>query len=447
MASCQDKSAKTDKTVFDRWYFGSLDVGLLEALQLWAGQKTSVLPYSLRGRGRRCKFGLLKSRVSGHSRLQICPYFHPMIRLLIVLPFLFLACGPSASPQLAETVSSAKVAYSASPLLFPTAHWTRDRAQNVGIDSLILADALRYLNGHTKEDGLEETMVIRHGRLIWAGDSIAKVHDIWSCTKSFTSTAVGLLEAEGKLSLDQAVADHEPLLKALYPTVTYRHFLAMTSGYDAADEGSKNWSGSPFTPDLPSSAPGSTFAYSNEAMTMLGRAATKAAGTSLENYLAETLMYPIGIKNWTWRSEEAMPDGTPVNLGGMGIKMCALDQARFGLLFLNDGVWNGKRLLPEGWVEKATTNQVSKTIKLADSDYKKPDGRGIYGFNWWVIDTPVHAYYTSGLNHNVCLVVPEWDMVIVRMGVDGNPEAGKHKVYSELLRRLAPGIAQNSVPD
>ena len=369
--------------------------------------------------------------------------------LLACLPILFFACGPGATPETAETVVSATERYTAPPLLFPTDHWTRDRAQNVGIDSLVLAAALRYLGGHCKEDGLQETMVIRHGRLVWAGDSISKVHDIWSCTKSFTSTAVGLLADAGKLSLDQPVADHEPLLKTGYPTATYRHFLTMTSGYDALGENrwseeSQDWSATPFRPAPPVFAPGTAFAYWDEAMIMLGRAATQAAGTSLENYLAELLMYPIGIKNWTWWNEEALPDGTPVNFGGTGIKMCAADQARFGHLYLNDGVWNGKRILPEGWVAQATTNQVPQNLELADTDRKSTDGRGIYGFNWWVINEPVHAYYTSGLNHNVCLVVPEWDMVIVRMGVDGNPEAGKHTVYSGLLERLRPGITPAS---
>jgi len=291
------------------------------------------------------------------------------------------------------------VIYTAPPLLFPTSHWTRDRAQNVGIDSVILANAL----------------------------------------------AVGLLIAEDKLSLDQPIADHEPLLKEQYPTATYRHFLTMTSGYDAVGksrwhEESQDWSPTPFQPAPPFFAPGTAYNYWDEAMIMLGRAVTQAAGTSLENYLAETLMYPIGIKNWTWWSEDALKDGTPINFGGSGIKMCAADQARFGHLFLNDGVWNGKRILPEGWVAQATKNQVPKSLPLADTNRKKPDGRGIYGFNWWVINGPVNAYYTSGLNHNVCLVIPEWDMVIVRMGLDGNPEAGKHTVYSELLKRLAGGV-------
>ena len=126
--------------------------------------------------------------------------------------------------------------------------------------------------------------------------------------------------------------------------------------------------------------------------------------------------------------------------------MCALDQARFGLLFLNDGTWEDQQILPESWSAVATVNQVPKGLDLAATDRNDLDGRGTYGYNWWVINkaegaSPVDAYYTSGLNHNVCLVVPEWDMVIVRMGMDGNPEYGKHLLYSELLQRLAPGIA------
>ncbi len=372
-----------------------------------------------------------------------------MNRLLYLLPFILLTCG-SPEPEVAE-IQKAEANYAPPNTVFPAKDWAKAAPTEVGIDSTMLADALGYLASHCKADGLEETMIIRHGRVAWAGDSIAKVHDIWSCTKSFTSTAVGLLVADGKIDLDQPVADHEPRLKERYPNASYRHFLTMTSGYDAVGnsrwgEPSEDWSKTPFTPAPPLFKPGTAYAYWDEAMIMLGRAVTNAAGTSLENYLAETLMSPIGLKNWSWSYDGAMPDGTAINFGGTGLKMCALDQARFGLLFLNDGVWNGKQLLPRGWVAKATVNQVPKTINLGDTDRKGTDGRGIYGYNWWVINaadgvSPVNAYFTSGLNHNVCLVVPAWDMVIVRMGVDGNPEAGKHLVYSELLGRLAGGVA------
>lgn len=370
--------------------------------------------------------------------------------LFLILLFVVVSCGAPApgTPTTVETKST----YQPPTTVFPGKTWQTAAPEAVGIDSTTLSSALSFLGTHSKSDGLEEVMIIRHGRLVWAGDSITKVHDIWSCTKSFVSTAVGLLAAEGKLQLDQPVADHEPSLQQAYPTATYRHFITMTSGYNAIGqsrwgEPSEDWSKTPFQPASPLFAPGTAFTYWDEAMIKLGQALTIAAGTSLENYLAELVMYPIGIKNWTWWSEEALPDGTPVNFGGTGLKMCAADQARFGLLFLNDGLWDGQQVLPEGWVKEATVNQVPKTLALADTDRKATDGRGIYGYNWWIINaadgvSPVDAYYTSGLNHNVCLVIPDWDMVIVRMGVDGNPEYGKHRLYSELLQRLDPGISQ-----
>ena len=120
--------------------------------------------------------------------------------------------------------------------------------------------------------------------------------------------------------------------------------------------------------------------------------------------------------------------------------MSASEQARFGLLYLNGGRWKGEQLLPPGWAEDAMAVQVPPTIPVADTDRRTTDGSGKYGYNWWVISEPVHAAFTSGLNHNVCLVVPEWNLVIVRMGTDGNPEAGKFGVYSEVLRRLAGGL-------
>jgi len=375
-------------------------------------------------------------------------YFTPMNRLLYLLPFILFACGsPDAEVDISQQAESD---YQPPNTVFPLNHWPVTTPAAVGIDSAILTNTLRYLSTHCKTDGLEETMIIRHGRVIWSGDSTTRVHDIWSCTKSFTSTAAGLLIADGKIELDQPVADHEPRLRTLYPKATYRHFLTMTSGYDAEGksrwgEPSEDWSLTPFTPTPPLFEPGTAYTYWDEAAIMLGRALTLAAGTSLESYLAETLMSPIGIKDWSWWYEKALPDGTAINFGGTGLKMCAEDQARFGLLFLNDGVWNGKRILPADWVAEATVNQVARSLDLGNTDRKATDGRGIYGYNWWVINaadgvSPVNAYYTSGLNHNVCLVVPAWDMVIVRMGVDGNPAAGKHKVYSELLSRLEPGV-------
>ena len=331
------------------------------------------------------------------------------------------------------------------PQVFPGTDWAYSSPGEQGVDVQRLDAALAFLKSHCLEDGLEETMVIRNGYVIWAGDSINKVHDIWSCTKSFVSTAVGLMAEEGLLGLDDPVANHEPRLQRLYPDATFRHFLTMTSGYNAEGatrwptDVSEDWSLTPYEPTTPLFPPGTAYAYWDEAMLMLGRALTQAADTSLNDYLDARLFSKIGIPKRAWWGEGEV-DGVPINFGGTGLRMSAAEQARFGLLMLHDGVWDGERLLPEGWVAEATRNQVPGDIAIGETDRKRTDGRGKYGYNWWVInegtDAPVAAAFTSGLNHNVCLVVPAWDLVLVRQGVDGNPELGKHRLYSEFLRIL-----------
>ncbi|OAV46124.1 serine hydrolase [Lewinella sp. 4G2] len=367
----------------------------------------------------------------------------------LLIPLLFLgllvisSCG--SSPDKDAAPSSDTVAAT----VFPGAGWAESSPEEQGVNSAALRDALAYLQNHCKGDSLTETLVIRNGYLIWAGDSIDKVHDIWSCTKSFTSTAVGLMEAEGILSLDQAVADHEPLLQEQYPDATYRHFLTMTSGYNAKGatrwpgDVSEDWSATPYLPAPPLFAPGTEYTYWDEAMIMLGRALTAAADTSLNDYLDERVFRKIGIEKRPWWGEEDV-DGVPINFGGTGLRMSASEQARFGWLMLNDGVWDGERILPAGWAATATQNQVGPEVKLADTDRKSTDGTGRYGYNWWVInegkDAPVAAAFTSGLNHNVCLIIPAWNLVIVRQGVDGNPAVPKYEVYAEVLRRLVGGV-------
>ena len=360
----------------------------------------------------------------------------------LVCGCLFLILCTCGRAPVVTTVVAAETVY-------PEEDWLRTPPETVGINPVVLDSALAYLKTHCKEDGLEEVMVIRHGRLAWAGDSIDKVHDIWSCTKSFTATAAGLMIEEGLIALDQPAMEHEPLLRELYPTVTYRHFLTMTSGYDAQGdsrwgEPSQDWSWTPYDPAPPLFAPGTAYTYWDEAMIMAGRALTQAAGVSLNDYLDERVFRHIGITQREWWGEgKVSSDSIMVKFGGTGLKMSAQEQARFGLLYLNGGRWKGEQLVPAAWVAAATSNQVPADLVLADTDRKSADGRGTYGYNWWIIpatDEHPAAAYTSGLNHNVCMIVPDWDMVVVRMGVDGNPAAGKQVVYSELLRRLAPGV-------
>lgn len=338
-----------------------------------------------------------------------------------------------------------------SKMNFPGKEWQKATPESQGVDGTIMLEVLNYLKSKSFEDGIEEVMIIRNGRVIYEGDSTYKNHNIWSCTKSFTSTVLGLLIQEGKCALGDQVYHYEPVLEAQYKDVTFRHFATMTSGYNAVggsrwNEESEDWSLTPYDPATPLFTPGTQYAYWDEAMMMNGRVLTRIVQQTMKSYLDKKVMSKIGFGPWEWHAEGEV-DGVPINNGCTNVSINARQLARFGHLFLNRGNWNGEQIIPESWVEMATSVQVPESIPVADTDRKSAMGSGSYGFNWWVNGglsampgAPKNTYYASGLNHNVCFVIPEWNMVIVRMGVDGNPPEGKHIVWNEFLRRLADAV-------
>jgi len=336
-------------------------------------------------------------------------------------------------------------------MIFPGADWETADPASQGVDEAVMLEALDFLKSKSFDDGNEEVMIIRNGRLIYAGDSIDKKHNIWSCSKSFTSTALGLMIEDGLIGLDDRVSQYEPLMLENYKDVTFRHFTTMTSGYNAVgdsrwNESSKDWSWTPYAPGEPIFKPGTEYAYWDEAMMMKGRILTKILGQTIQSYLIEKLTSKIGFGDWYWYNEGEL-EGIPINNGCTNVIINAKQLARFGHLYLNQGNWNGTQILPADWVAKATAVQVPESIPVADTDRKSTTGSGAYGFNWWINgglsampDAPPKTYYASGLNHNVCFVIPEWNMVIVRMGVDGNPPDGKYVVWNKFLGMLSKGI-------
>jgi CubicO group peptidase (beta-lactamase class C family) len=325
------------------------------------------------------------------------------------------------------------------------------------VDSGELKAAAELLARTAGADGARELVVIRHGRMIYQGDDIDKRHGVWSATKSFTSTVLGLLIADGKCTLDTRVADVLPELKAHYPEVTLRHFTTMTSGYRAVGDvttGSYKHgpSNTPFVPDPQPlfTPPGSQYAYWDSAMNTFGLALTKIAGEPIEQFFKRRVADPIGMKHWDW-GDYATVDGMVVN-GGSGnsnkhIFINAREMARFGLLFLNHGRWDGRQLVPEAWVAEATRVHVSATTPWAQPE-SLIDGRGVYGFNWWrngvkpdgtrkLPAAPEGTYWASGHNNNKCFVIPEWDMVIVRLGLDGK---AKDDVWNGFLAKVGESL-------
>lgn len=237
----------------------------------------------------------------------------------------------------------------------------------------------------------------------------------------------------------------------------------MTSGYRAVgDETNGSYKPGPSkTPFAPNSKPlftppGSQYAYWDSAMNIFGLGLTKIAGEPMEELFRRRVADPIGMKNWDW-GDYATVDGVVVNSGsGNGDKhvfITAREMARFGLLFLNQGNWKGRQLVPRKWIVEATRVQVPAEIPWAQPE-SEIDGRGVYGFNWWCNgvmpddsrkfpDAPPGTFWASGHDNNKCFVIPDWDMVIVRLGLDGK---AKDEVWSGFPAKVTRSVVAKGQP-
>jgi CubicO group peptidase (beta-lactamase class C family) len=353
---------------------------------------------------------------------------------------------------------------SASDLVFPGRAWEEVAPQTVGLDSVRLTNAIRHLEANTGRDGARELVIVRNGRIAWRGDNIDHMHGIWSCTKSFTSTVLGLLIEDGKCDLDTKAASVLPAMKENYSGVTLRHFVSMTSGYRASGDSTSGSythgpSSTPFVPSPhPLFPPGSAYAYWDSAMNQCAHALTVIAGEPLEAIFKRRIADVIQMNPSAWRwGDFGSVDGLRVN-GGSGnadkhIQISARELARFGLLFLNKGNWNDRQLISARWVEQVTSVQVPANVTNAWTK-SGIGGPGHYGFNWWRNaegpngkrlwpGAPADAFGASGHNNNKLFILPSWQIVIVRLGLDQSDRKWTDEAQGEFLRLTGEAITDH----
>src|SRR5262249_18720613 len=230
-------------------------------------------------------------------------------------------------------------------------------------------------------------------------------HSLFSLSKSFTATAVGLAIAEGKLSLDDDVLRYFPddapeSTSKNLKSMRVRGLLRMSTGHQAEPgrPRAKPWTRTFLAQPVPHK-PGTHFLYNTSATYMLSAIVQKATGTTVLDYLRPRLFDPLGIENPTW---ETSPQG--ITVGGSGLSIRTEDIARFGLLYLQRGTWNGKQVVPAAWVEAATACQTAN-----GSDPRSDWDQG-YGYQFWRCRN--HAFRGDGAFGQFCIVVPEQDAVI-----------------------------------
>ncbi len=355
---------------------------------------------------------------------------------------------------------------SARPMVFPAAEWVVSAPEAQGLDGAKLREAVRYLEDNAGRDGVKELVIVRNGYLIHKGESIDKVHGVWSMTKSFTSTVLGLLVDEGKVQVTTKAKEYVPATAEDFGDVTLEHFATMTSGYRAVGDEPRGGythgpSLTPFEPGKPLFAPGEKYAYWDSAMNQFGNVLTQIACEKIEDLFKSKIADAIGMdrSQWDW-GEFGKVDGLIVNGGsgnsGKHMFISARQMARFGHLFLNRGMWDGKRLLSEEWVDTATRNHVAADLPWGHSQ-SNIYGMGVYGYNWWVNGVmtngkrlwpgaPVGTYAASGHNNNKMFVIPEWKMVIVRLGLDQADGKIGSEVWGRFLRKVGESITGAAGP-
>ena len=303
-----------------------------------------------------------------------------------------------------------------------------------GVDARGITAFLDVLEADPRIDP-HSVMLLRHGAVVaqgwWAPYTSDRVHMLYSVSKTFTATALGFAVAEGLVSLDDAVVDHFPEFQAEIVgrsrEIRVRHVAAMASGHhndmiEAAELADPAELVRGFLLHEPESAPGSVFAYNQSATYSVAAIIQRAAGTTLVDYLRPRLFDPLGIGPVSWHQ-----DGVGRDLGFSGLHARTDAVARLGQLYLRDGVWQGRRILPAGWVEQVRTRHVGTPQN------EKPDWRQGYGFQVWMSR---HGYRGDGAYGQFCLILPEQDAVLAMTSATTEMQAILDAAWEHLLPAL-----------
>src|SRR6266566_3555709 len=207
--------------------------------------------------------------------------------------------------------------------------------------------------------GVHSFILVRNGHIVadgwWKPYASHLSHMMFSVSKSFTSTAIGLAISEGRLSLDDPILSFfpsyiTPEIRDNMGSLQVRHLLSMSTGHaedtfspmvtSPDEDWVRTFLGLPIT-----YPPGTHFLYNTGASFMLSAILQSLTGQTLLEYLQPRLFQPLDIAKPMWESNKR-----GINLGGTGLRLRTMDLAKFGQLYLQRGVWNGQRIVPEEWI-------------------------------------------------------------------------------------------------
>ena len=296
---------------------------------------------------------------------------------------------------------------------------------------------------------LHSFMMLRHGKVgaegYWKPFHENQLHRMYSVSKTFVSAAIGMLADEEKISLDDKIIKYFPdklpegELQPYIADTTIRDLLIMATPYSTTTYGLQydDWAWTFF--NTPTNHPsGTIFCYDTSGTYILNVIVERVTGMPFLQYMREGLLDPIGFSEDTWCVKA--PEG--YSWGGSGVMATTRDLAKFALVFLDGGKYNGKQLISEEYVRAATTKQIDNNPQ--STNYPWNQG---YGYKIWIMEDGAFSF--RGMGSQFALCFPKQDFLFVCTGdTQGDVQAGRiihETLWNEVVSKLSDELPADPV--
>jgi CubicO group peptidase (beta-lactamase class C family) len=323
---------------------------------------------------------------------------------------------------------------------------TRSIPELEGVSSAGIIDFLNAIDTGRQE--IHSFMFLRHGKVIaegwWSPYGPDYSHVMYSASKTFTATAIGLAVSENKLKITDRVISFFPYslpdtTGEFMKELTVRDLLTMSVGQDPEPRSmgtNGDWIAL-FLSTEPVIKPGTVFKYNNMATFMLSAIVQQVTGQTVFDYLQPRIFKPLAIRGIDW---DLNPQG--INLGMIGLRLHTEDMAKFGQLLLQGGTWNKKQLIPKEWVKEATSFKISNS----DPQSKIPDDINDWaqGYCYQMWRGRNNTVRLDGMAGQFVILIPDKDAVVVLTANARNTQSEMNLVHNYLIPAIK---SEKPVPD
>jgi CubicO group peptidase (beta-lactamase class C family) len=324
----------------------------------------------------------------------------------------------------------------------------RSTPEAEGVSSARIIDFLNAVDTGRVE--LHSFMFLRHGKVIaegwWNPYSPEYKHVMFSASKTFTATAIGLAVSDNRLKLTGKVISFFPYsrpdsISDHMKELTVQDLLTMSVGQDPEPRmmGTNGDWINVFLKSSPVHKPGMVFMYNNAASFMLSAIVQQVTGQTVFDYLQPRIFRPLAIRGIDW---DLSPQG--INLGMIGLRLRTEDMAKFGQLLLLNGVWNGKQLISKEWVKEATSYKIQTAVPGNKDSINMSDWGQGYCYQMWRGRN--NTVRLDGMGGQFVMLIPDKDAIVILTANAKNTQDELNLIHNYLIPAIKSDKALPATP-